>query len=439
MMEKSRIFFLALLGLVFSPTLFGQKYGKTPEDSIKCIENTSVYQEFFKQKNYADCYEPWRNVLNYCPKSSLNVYIRGVTILRYMIDNSKEANLKTKYINELYELYELRSKNFSDIAENKARKAIEMRNYTPDSVETIYHLLRDAIEMPKGDMEPVYIYVYFVSTLDYVKAGKNDASLIIENYDKATSLLEPMIQKKPDKKEEIENYLANIEAAFSPYASCEQLVEIFTKKFQETPDDLNLLKKITSLLDSKKCTDQELFFLASEKLHQLEPTPKTAYLMGRLSYDKKQYSKAVSYFKEATEKLQDSRDLYNAYLLLASTYSSLNQYANARAAAYKAAEADPSKGQPYLIIASLYAQSASSCGSGPVYGRVAYWAAVDKCVKAKSVDSDPDVVSKANNMINTYSAYFPDKGEAFMESLEDGMSYTIPCWIGETTVVRTRK
>ena len=31
--------------------LHAQKYGKTPEDSIKCLQNLSVYQEFYKQKN----------------------------------------------------------------------------------------------------------------------------------------------------------------------------------------------------------------------------------------------------------------------------------------------------------------------------------------------------------------------------------------------------
>jgi hypothetical protein len=93
-----------------------------------------------------------------------------------------------------------------------------------------------------------------------------------------------------------------------------------------------------------------------------------------------------------------------------------------------------------MIIASLYAESAGSCcGSGPVMSRVAYWAAVDKAIRAKNVENTPEMTERANKFINVYSRHFPNQAEAFMENIIDGSSFTVGGWIGETTTVRTVK
>ena len=41
-------------------------------------------------------------------------------------------------------------------------------------------------------------------------------------------------------------------------------------------------------------------------------------------------------------------------------------------------------------------------------------------------------------MISSYSARFPKQTDAFMAGLENGNRFTVPGWIGESTVVRTR-
>ena len=86
---------LALASVLFiSLTASAQKYGKTPEDSVNCITNISLYSEFYKQANYKDAYKPWREVFLSCPMASENTFIRGATILKYAIDNEKDAKLK---------------------------------------------------------------------------------------------------------------------------------------------------------------------------------------------------------------------------------------------------------------------------------------------------------------------------------------------------------
>ena len=99
---------------------------------------------------------------------------------------------------------------------------------------------------------------------------------------------------------------------------------------------------------------------------------------------------------------------------------------------------DRTKGEPYRMIASLYAASASSASEDNVNGHSAYWAAVDKLNKSKSVDPSEENVEACNRMISSYSARFPKQTDAFMAGLENGNRFTVPGWIGESTIVRTR-
>ena len=47
---------------------------------------------------------------------------------------------------------------------------------------------------------------------------------------------------------------------FAPYASCDDLILVFQSRLEEGNPSLSLLKKVTSLLDKKDCTDNEVFF-----------------------------------------------------------------------------------------------------------------------------------------------------------------------------------
>ena len=99
---------------------------------------------------------------------------------------------------------------------------------------------------------------------------------------------------------------------------------------------------------------------------------------------------------------------------------------------------EPSKGEPYRLIAQLYASGARAVSDG-MGGRSAYWAAVDAARKSINVDDSPENVEAANNLIRSYSGHFPKQDEAFMLYLIDGNSFTVPGWIGVSTTVRTRK
>lgn len=430
---------LAIMVTAMAFSANAQKTGKTPEDSVKCIENLSLYQEAYKMKNYVDAYKPWKEVLQYCPGYNKNIYIRGGNILKTMIVNAKTAEEQSKYIDELMAMYDLRIQYFGEEGLNKARKALDLEQLRGEAaIEDYYRLYEAAVKLDGESLEPSYIYKFFEATIFYVHSKKVDPTLIIDNYDLASTLLEKALKAKPGDAD-TKTAISNVEAAFSPYASCEQLVEIFTKKYEANPDDLELVKKISNLLESKGCTKTELFFNTTEKLHAMQPSPESAYMMGNLCLTKQQYAKAAEYLKEAVAGVEEDKK-YQANIRLAYALQGAKSYAASRSAAYEAAKLDPTKGEPYMIIASLYAETAGSCcGSGPVMSRVAYWAAVDKAIRAKNVEDTPEMVERANKFINTYSRHFPSQTDAFMENIIDGNSFTVGGWIGETTTVRTVK
>jgi hypothetical protein len=97
----------------------------------------------------------------------------------------------------------------------------------------------------------------------------------------------------------------------------------------------------------------------------------------------------------------------------------------------------PNDGNPYIIIGDLYASSANDCGEDEISKKAAYWAAVDKYIRARSVDTS--VEQMANERISSYSRAFPAMERLFFHDLKEGDSYTVGCWINETTTVRAAR
>lgn len=440
-MKRFKVIALTLIMVLPALTASAQKYGKTPEDSVNCVTNIFLYTESYKNKQYVEAYEPWKEVIKSCPASSKNIYIRGVVILKSRYNATKVVEERNAIIDELMAMYDMRIQYYGEAAKVTAMKATDMEMLKGSAgLKEYYPLYAEAMKLGAEELDPAIIDKYFAATIRYVTDGNADTTLIIDNYDLASDALDKMMAKAKDsaEKAEIHAVVNNVEARFSPFATCEELVNIYTKKFNATPDDVDLLKKITTILRKKGCMKTDLFFAATEKLHALEPSPNTAYLMGQMCYNKDKFSEAVEYLNEALEAAQDDEDRYKMNVLLGLSYAGTNSYSAARAAYRRAAEANPNTGEPYRLIAQLYASSVRSIDDG-LGGRTAYWAAVDMARRAINVDSSPENVEAANRLISSYSAHFPKQDAAFMMDLIDGAGYTVKGWIGESTVVRTRK
>ncbi len=420
-------------------------WGCSEEVQQQMLEPVSLYQENIKQykaskdtRYLQEAYPFWKTVVANCPKQSKNLYTNGANIMKVMINNAKDAAERDSLIAELLRMYDTRIANYGEAAKVTAMKAMDVETIKGAAgLQQYYQLYSDAVGM--GELEAGYLVKYMEATINYVRAGYAEATLVVDNYDIASDLLEGELQKFVEdsvKSATIRGYIAGVEAAFSPYATCDQLVAIYGKKFEADPENVELLKKITSIMMRKRCTEQPLFFQATENLYRLEPSPATAMRMGQMCLSKKQYSDAVKYLNDAVKGVE-GKDKYMAYLYLGHAYNGSKNYGAARTAYNSAAEADRTKGEPYRMIAMMYASSTASATEDNVSGRSVYWAAVDKLNKSKSVDGSEENVEACNKLIAAYSARFPKQTDAFMAGLENGKSYRVPGWVGETPIVRT--
>jgi len=199
---------------------------------------------------------------------------------------------------------------------------------------------------------------------------------------------------------------------------------------------LDLLKKITRIYDHQDCAQSDLFAKASESFYKIEPSANAACNLGKLFEVQNRYDKAAYYYKQAAELETDKITRSAYYYKLSVIAEQQGEHQLCRTHALKAIELNPSFGDPYLIIGIAYAMASSNCGSNAFERGSIFWAAVDMFIKAKN--TDPGLTEKADEYISKYSSYFPTKEEAFFNSLSDGMSYTVGCWINERTTVRTR-
>ncbi len=430
------------------------KYGT---DSVMCITNISLYREYFKQWKSSDytnsaineLVTPWKWVFNHCPLGSENTYVDGAKIMQFRIENEKNAALKEKYIDTLMLVYDQRVQYFpnhyktgrSQVGSILGRKGVDLYTYNEDRYKEANDILNQAFELDGAETDGVVLIYYFRSVIKMARDGVVDSASIVDAYDRVADAIDKNINqltKAGDTKylEIYKNLKGNIDATFEPFATCEDLVRIYRKKMGKTPDDVELLKKITAILDRSNCSADPLYLEASVQLHKLEPSPESAYNIGRLMLKDKNLNEAIAYFDEAT-KSEDVAKAQTSYKYLAEIYRELRNFPRSRQMALKAIELNPEDGAPYVTIGNLYAASAKDCGNDEFTNRTAYWAAVDKFVKAKSVD--PALAESVNSLISSYSAYFPTKETIFFHDHQEGDSYTVECWFTEVTTVRAAK
>jgi tetratricopeptide (TPR) repeat protein len=444
------IFFGLLMAAMPTTNSIGQdgnQSGRYGSDSVTCIMNISLYREFFKQwkasdyksETIKDVIGPWRWVFLNCPKGTQNTYIDGAKIVEYLVESTTDPALKNKYIDTLMLVYDKRIEYFGKEGYVLGRKGVDLFTYRPQDVEQIYNDLKKSVEL-EGDNTagPVLIY-YMNAAVNLAKSGKSDSTIIFDAYDISTKIIENNLKKNegnPEEKANWQTIQSNIELILEPFATCVDLVIIYKKKLSENPNDVELLRKISAMLDQKKCQNDPFYFETTKKLYELEPSPSSAYMIGKMLLNEEKYAEAIEYLKEA-DKMNDPAAAEKSYMYIARAYHALGNLPSARTYALKAAALNPSTGEPYMLIGDLYAESAKDCGTNDLTSRVAYWTAVDKYIRAKQID--PQLAPEADKLISSYSNYFPAASTIFFYALKEGDTYRVECWINEDTKIRAAK
>lgn len=414
----------------------GPKYGN---DSATCVRNLSIYREFYRQRNFVDALEPWRWVFFNCPLSSQNMYLDGAVLMKNLFNRATTAQDKEKYIDTLVMVYDQRIQAFGREGFVLGRKGVDLYYMSNVRTEEAYNVLKRSIEIERNASKPDVVVAFFQAAVKLSETEGYTKEIPIDAYIIISEIIDYNLAAGTDT-----NFIAaktNADLIFAPIATCPDLINIYTPKFEANPTNKELLERITMMLNRYQCTDNELFFKTTESLHSLDPTANSAFLMGNMNLAKRQFSKASEYFQEAVRLFrEDESDKKADALLLLSEihFRQLNQLVRARNFALQATETRAGDGRGLILIGDMYASSAATCGENELEKRVAYWAAVDKYIRAKAIDNSSSVEAAANQRINAWSQHFPDSETIFFYGLSVGQPYTVGCWIDENTTVRSK-
>ena len=418
--------------------------GKFGPDSVECIKYLSYYTEYYKQKNYDSALPNWRKAYNLCPPTArYSLLSDGTTLLKRVIQqNQKNPIYKEQLVDSLMKIYDERIQYWPKYATSSLNnKALDMYNFMKDEPKKLYEGLTDAVSKLGTNARP-NVYLFQINTaVDLYKDGQLDPESVISAYETAVANIGKMTPKNDVEKRSNDKVVEDIESLFitSQVASCDNLIALFTPRYEADSQNLDLAKNIVRMMSlTEGCTDNDLFLNAVTTMYNLEPSFTSAYYLYKLYAGRGDVDNAVKFMTEAINSPESdaAADASYQFELAAFCYKN-GQNAKAFNAAQQAVELDPSiAGKAYLLMGTIWGSVV--CSGNDIEQRAKYWVAVDYMNKAKAADET--LAEDANNYIRQYAAYYPQTAEAFMYDVTDGQSYTVSCGgMRAVTTVRTQK
>ena len=427
----------------------------------ECMTNLSIYAEHVKVKNYDAAYEPWKMVYESCPDINKANFSYGERILKAKIESSTGAD-KDAYLQDLLSLYDNSLKYFPTKytkAGVAIDKALLMYENKMASDEELFNMLDKAFQEDQENFKnPRALYLYFSSLVDLHGAGKKDLQDVFNTYDDVTGKIEEenkqltgVVTKLLPKdslgtltskekstlraatvnSESYGKVASSVDSKLGALADCDNLIPLYEKSFEEKKGDVKWVKRAVGRMFSKECTDDPMFRKLFEAQLALDPSADAYMYGGVLKQKSGDMNGALADFNKAVELETDSYKKSEILYKIATTVRNSSS-SQARSYAMKAIDANPANGKAYLLIATLYGNSANACGDTPFEKRAIYWKAAAMARKAATVD--PALSGRASQLAANYDAKAPSK-EMIFSSGKAGQTISFSCWVGGSVTV----
>ncbi len=458
---KRRTYFIFLFSLILGGNLNAQ-------NSQECAQNLSIFAENAKVKNYEAAYDPWSSVRKECPDLNIAIYAYGERILKDRLKKSQESE-KTERERDLLNLYDDWVKYFptkkgrNDIGNILSAKAQTMIDFKIGNNTEIYSIFDDAFKKDiQSFSNPKRLYSYFKSFYEIYKSGNLNISTeqLFDKYEEVSEKFEVegvKISKNLDKilkkesagealttrdlklRKVYDSYsnaiavsLKSLDAIMSKESSCDNLILLYERNFNENKGNLVWLKRATARMYAKDCSSSQLFVQLVEAMYGIEPSADSAYYLGSLNDKNGKDEQAVAYWEESLELETDPYKKAKILYKIALKFKEKGRKLTARNYARKALNFQPSLGKAYLMIANLYANSANNCGKTQFDKRAVYWLAANTAKKAARVDAS--IKKAALKTAASYTGRAPSKTDIFTEGME-GKVIQFSCWINDKVKV----
>ncbi|MDD2538327.1 MAG: hypothetical protein WC377_03645 [Bacteroidales bacterium] len=422
------------------------KFGATPEDSVECVRYLSFYKDYYKNGNIREALPSWRGALRKCPVGvTQSLYQDGQNIIKFLIHQTKDAELRKELVDSLILMYNIRIDKFPTskaLLSAYTFKAYDMVTFYKEDDMKIFDALQDVVRFGAENTDHGILVLNMQYATSLFKEEKMDADKVIEVYQQISSIFDQKTQNGKD--EAVEEAKNNFETLFaiSGVADCDNLLALFGPRFDENATEISYVKRVVQLLSNAGCETSDLFLKAVERLYEMEPSYNSAYYLYRLYSARENNEKAVSFLQLAIDSDSIDDQTKGDYLMELGTFY-FKRMSNNAIAAQRCLEAfefnEEIKGRAYLLMGHIWTMAKVRDGDMPdIDARANFWVAVDYFVRAKQ--ADPTLAEEADRLIATYRQYFPTAEEAFMHDLSDGASYTVRAnGLSATTTVRTNK
>lgn len=421
-MKLKKLAVATALAISTSPMLAQNFEGTTPddrigatnngnEDSIKIgRQNISLFQQSLQNQDYGEARINLQWLLRNAPFAINGIYTQGPFVYYNLISKETDQAKKLEYFNEMMEVFATREKNLealnsfakikSTLGDVLALKA-DYYNWTapgtPGSGYTLnksYENYSKAIKMinEKGGREiegSVLQNFFLVSDAMYKSAPNALREQYLQDYLDSKEACEKMLQLAKEAKAEgdeekanklVAKYdapLAQIEKTFSESGAAdrEQIIAIYTKKFDSYKDDIDKLNSALNLMAQNDCDDADIYYQYAEAAYAIEPTFTSAIGLAQKAQKDGDMTKMLDYYNKALELAKSDANRGAICLNIANALTKSKQYTGALTYAEKAIAYNKElDGKAYLKEANIYAMLGQ------------YPNAIEYCTKAAEAD-----------------------------------------------------
>lgn len=403
------------------------------EDSVVVGRgHISSFQMGIENKNWKDAHISWKWLMKHAPYAISGLYKGHAPFMLYqLIIAEQNQTQKLEYFNDLMYMFDQRAARLDTLNSMEKRDnlkstlgdvlAIKADYYnwtapsTPGSnytLNTSYKNYSEAIKMinEKGgrEVEGSVLQNFFLTSDAMYKSAPNALrEQYLQDYLDSKDACETMLQLAKEAQAagedakaqkllaKYEGPLALIEQTFanSGAADREQIIAIYTKKFNEYKNDVAKLNSSLNLMAQNGCDNDSIYFIYAKAAYDIQPTFTASIGLAQKAQKDGKASEALSYYDKALELAADDATRGRICIKVAQALISSGGFA---------------KGEEYINKAIAF---------NPALTGAAYWQMAMSLIKAHDLKGAVAYCDKAGQADITYANRAEDMKKRLNEAI----------------------
>ena len=412
--------FSLVLFLISCETIFSQE--------IDCDNKQKQLSSAITDSDFAKANQILSETRLKCATKSEAFYLLGIEVLKYNIELAAEDKKEVAVL-DLVKFYDQYDKNFPDNKNgNLINKAMVLYESKISKENDAYQSFDKAFVKDKFQFKnPNALFTYFSLFKEKYNDKKNNISFdqLLGKYSEVLSVVEKNRKEFPEKEVEFNNAFLAINSLVKDDLSKDKVVAYAESNFASNKENTGWLESTANLL-SQNAANSPIFGTVANQLHSINPTEKSAYHLGNFNLKTRNQGKAVDYFNQSASLSTDKLEKARTYYTLANILSATDK-AKSKEALKLAIDNNPSNGEYYVFLSSLYSNAATECGTTSIEKKAIYQLAKTTINKAAQVE--PKFKATADQFSKKLEAPTSQELSAIKKN---GNKVVIGCWINET-------